>query len=51
MAEFKEDMMQEEQDNGKELVSWITARCNDWRDYRDTNYLDDWEPFDSWSGY
>lgn len=51
MAEFKEDMMQEEQDNGKELVSWITARCNDWRDYRDTNYLDDWDTYERfWRG-
>ena len=51
MAEFKEDMMQEQQDNGKELVSWITARCNDWRDYRDTNYLDDWDTYERfWRG-
>ena len=51
MAEFKEDMMQEQQDNGEELVSWITSRCNDWRDYRDTNYLDDWDTYERfWRG-
>jgi hypothetical protein len=51
MAEFTENQMQEEQDNGKELVSWITARCNDWRDYRDTNYLEDWDQYERfWRG-
>ena len=51
MAEFKEDMMQEEQDNGKELVAWITSRCDDWRQYRDTNYLDKWDTFERfWRG-
>lgn len=51
MAEFKEDIMQEQQDNGEELVSWITSRCNDWRDYRDTNYLDDWDTYERfWRG-
>lgn len=51
MAEFKEELMQEEQDNGKELVSWITTRCNDWRDYRDTNYLADWDTYERfWRG-
>jgi hypothetical protein len=51
MAEFIQDQMQEEQDNGKELVSWITSRTNDWRDYRDTNYLEDWAQYERfWRG-
>lgn len=51
MAEFKEDKIMEEQDNGKELVSWITSRCDDWRQYRDTNYLDDWDTYERfWRG-
>ena len=51
MAKFTEDKMQEEQDNGKELVSWITSRCDDWRNYRDTNYLDDWDTYERfWRG-
>jgi len=46
-----EKQMTEEQDNGKELVEWITARCDDWRDYRDTNYMDDWDQFERfWRG-
>ena len=51
MAEFKENDMMQEQDNGKELVEWITARCDDWRDYRDTNYLADWDTYERfWRG-
>ena len=51
MAEFKEDMIGEQQDNGKELVEWITARCDDWRQYRDTNYLPDWDTYERfWRG-
>ena len=46
-----EKQMTEEQDNGKELVEWITARCDDWRDYRDTNYQQDWDQFERfWRG-
>ena len=29
-------------DNEKELVSWVTEKTDDWRDYRDQNFLDDW---------
>ena len=51
MAEFKEDEIMQEQDNGKELVEWITTRCDDWRNYRDTNYLDDWDTYERfWRG-
>jgi hypothetical protein len=49
--DFNEDTMNKEQDNGKELVDWITARCNDWRDYRNTNFLDDWDQYERfWRG-
>jgi len=51
MAEFKENDIMQEQDNGKELVGWITARCDDWRNYRDTNYLADWDTYERfWRG-
>ena len=51
MAEFTENKMLEEQDNGRDLVDWITTRCNDWRDYRDTNYLADWDTYERfWRG-
>ena len=50
MADF-EKMITEEQDAGKELVEWITARCDDWRSYRDTNYMDDWDQYERfWRG-
>ena len=46
-----EAQMTEEQDNGQELVQWITARCNDWRDYRDTNYQANWDQYERfWRG-
>lgn len=51
MDKFKEDMVGEEQDAGKDLVSWITTRCDDWRQYRDTNYLDEWDTYERfWRG-
>jgi hypothetical protein len=50
MVDF-EKMITEEQDNGKELVEWITARCDDWRSYRDTNYMNDWDQYERfWRG-
>jgi hypothetical protein len=33
---------QEPTDSDKELVSFVVDHCDRWRDYRDTNYLDDW---------
>ena len=46
-----EETMTKEQDNGKDLVEWITARCDDWRSYRDTNYMDDWDQYERfWRG-
>jgi hypothetical protein len=29
-------------DSDKELVSFVVDHCDRWRNYRDTNYLDDW---------
>ena len=46
-----EETMNKEQDNGKELVEWITARCDDWRSYRDNNFQDDWDQYERfWRG-
>jgi hypothetical protein len=33
---------QEPSDSDKELVSFVVDHCDRWRQYRDTNYLDDW---------
>lgn len=51
MAEFNEADMQEQQDSGQDLIQWITARTNDWRDYRDTNFQEDWNQYERfWRG-
>jgi hypothetical protein len=33
---------QEPTDSDKELVAFVVNHCDRWRDYRNTNYLDDW---------
>jgi len=33
-------------ENDKELVSFVVDHCNRWRDWRDTNYLDNWEEYE-----
>ena len=32
-------------------VAWVLSRCEDWRDHRDTNYLEDWKEYERlWRG-
>ena len=32
-------------------VAWVLSRCEDWRDHRDTNYLEDWKQYERlWRG-
>ena len=38
-----------------QLASWILGQCEDWRNHRDTNYLEDWKAYERlwrgiWSG-
>jgi len=33
---------QEPSESDKELVAFVVNHCDRWRDYRDTNYLDEW---------
>ena len=33
---------QEPSDSDKELVAFVVNHCDRWRDYRDTNYLEEW---------
>lgn len=40
--ENKKDNPYELTENEKELVAWITDKTDDWRSYRDQNFLDDW---------
>ena len=33
-------------ENDKELTSFVTDHCDRWRNYRDTNFLNDWEEYE-----
>ena len=46
MAKETPVVFEEETNNEKELVDWVTSHLNRWRDYRDTNYLADWEEYE-----
>ena len=46
MAKEKPVVFEEETNNEKELVDWVTGHLNRWRDYRDTNFLSDWEEYE-----
>lgn len=41
--------------NSNQLSSWVLGQCEDWRNHRDTNYLEDWKSYERlwrgiWSG-
>ena len=40
------DSLDESQENDKELVAFVTDHCDRWRDYRDANYLTQWEEYE-----
>lgn len=40
-AEYEEETQED-----KELVSWVIEHCDQWRDWRDQNYLDDWKAYE-----
>ena len=42
-------------DNYNQLAGWVLGQCEDWRNHRDTNYLEDWKAYERlwrgiWSG-
>ena len=37
---------EEPSENDKELVSWVMDHCERWRDFRDSNYIDNWEEYE-----
>jgi hypothetical protein len=37
---------EEPTDTDKELVSWVMDHVERWRDFRDNNYMDDWEEYE-----
>lgn len=40
------DGLEEESQTDKELVAFVTDHCDRWRDYRDANYLAQWEEYE-----
>ena len=46
MAKEKQVVFDEETSSETELVDWVVSRLNQWRDYRDVNYLPDWEEYE-----
>ena len=46
MAKEKQVVFDEETNDEKELVGWVVDHLNSWRDYRDVNYLSDWEEYE-----
>jgi hypothetical protein len=46
MAKETPVVFEEETNNEKDLVDWVTGHLNRWRDYRDTNFLPDWEEYE-----
>jgi hypothetical protein len=41
-----EAQFEEPSENDKELVSWVMDHCERWRDFRDANYIDNWEEYE-----
>ena len=46
MADFETEPFEEPSECDKELVSWLTGHLDKWRQYRDTNFIDDWEEYE-----
>jgi hypothetical protein len=51
MAEFNNDELKQnefyqETESDKEIVEFVVGHCDRWRDWRDTNYLEDWKEYD-----
>ena len=46
MATSKEPEWEEPTESDKELTEWVSSHIERWRDYRDTNYMGDWEEYE-----
>ena len=44
--EQDEAQFEEPTENDKELVSWVMDHCERWRDWRDANYIDNYEEYE-----
>jgi len=42
----EQSQWEEPSENDKELTQWVVAHLDRWRDYRDTNFIDDWEEYE-----
>jgi len=43
---MEQNQFDQPSDSDKEIVSFVVDHCDRWRDWRDTNYLDDWERYE-----
>jgi hypothetical protein len=46
MADMQENQFDEPTESDKELTSFVIDHCDRWRNYRDTNFLSDWEEYE-----
>jgi hypothetical protein len=51
MAEFTKDELAQNEfvqptESDKEIVEFVVSHCDRWRDWRDTNYLEDWREYE-----
>ena len=46
MVDMQENQFDEPTESDKELTSFVVDHCDRWRNYRDTNFLSDWEEYE-----
>jgi len=45
-SKLEPDQFQEETDSDKDLVNFVVDHCDRWKEYRDANFLPDWEEYE-----
>ena len=45
-SKLEPSQFQEETDSDKDLVNFVVDHCDRWREYRDANFLPDWEEYE-----
>jgi hypothetical protein len=46
MADMQENQFDEPTESDKELTAFVVDHCDRWRNYRDTNFLNNWEEYE-----
>jgi len=46
MADMQQNQFDEPTESDKELTAFVVDHCDRWRNYRDTNFLNDWEEYE-----